>query len=154
MGFAAGAVFCAPEDSAAPGVLRSECGPVVLVDSPEYPAWLDLFSSIQSLPSGLYLYHLSPRLAPRANFAFVRQRVTLPQGTAFDACPEFLLEAWFSVEGGAEEVDHESDGGLGGASAGIAVGVHFHNVQAHDFSFGGDAAHQIVNFREVQSARF
>ncbi len=44
-------------------------------------------------------------------------------------------------EGGGEEVNHEADGGLGGAAGGIAIGIYLDYVEACQFSFFRNALH-------------
>ena len=44
-------------------------------------------------------------------------------------------------EGGGEEIDHQADGGLGGAAGGVAIRVYLDDVEAYQLSFFRNALH-------------
>src|SRR5258705_10659614 len=58
------------------------------------------------------------------------------------------------LEGGAEKIDQQANGGLRRAAAGIAIGIYFDYIHAHELSFFRNPQHQFVNFGECQDAGF
>src|SRR3982074_2643490 len=53
----------------------------------------------------------------------------------------------------AEQVDHQSNGGLRGSSAGIAIRIYLHDVQAYELSFFRNPLHQLVDLRKAEPPR-
>src|SRR5712664_694103 len=54
------------------------------------------------------------------------------------------------MKGRAEQVDHQSDGGLRGSSARVAIWIYLHDVQAYEPSFFRNPLHQLVDLRKAE----
>src|SRR5712692_9957572 len=72
--------------------------------------------------------------------------------TGFRARQKSEHNAIFS-EGRGEKINHQANRGLGGATAGIAIGIDLDDVEADELALGGNLLHQLVDLGKAEAAR-